>query len=78
MKLELTVEELRLVVYALKILALQEAASDLDNPNSALYWNLSEKLLQRKDGDGLLCVMCDREATEISPKGPVCNDCAKF
>ena len=78
MKIELTAEELRLVVYALKAHALREAALDLDNPDSGPCWDLSEKLLHRKEGDGLLCITCDDEATEFGPVGPMCNDCARL
>jgi len=34
MKIELTAEELRLIVYALKAHSLREAALDLDNPEA--------------------------------------------
>jgi len=47
MKIELTAEELRLIVYALKAASLREAALDLDNPEPC--WDLSEKMLQRTE-----------------------------
>ena len=49
MKIELTAEELRLIVYALKAASLREAALDLDNPDSGPCWDLSEKMLQRTE-----------------------------